>query len=284
MYTKRIHRDAPAALILLIDRSGSMTEQTMFNGEYIPKSEAVAIATNLLLREIINICRREDGVRDYFDIAVIGYGDGKAEPLTAGRDGFTTPSRLAAADCPTRLFMRERVMPDTGKTMMTSDRLRYWIEPAASGNTPMLAALEMAYELARGWCGKAGNRASFPPVVINITDGEASDGNREMLCDTASRIKSLSTEDGNALLVNINISTGGRSVIFPSDMQELPPSRYNEMLYEMSSVMPAAYDKAILSLKGAEHKPPFRGLGINTSMPVLIEMLNIGTTSINHFA
>ena len=74
MYTQSITRAHPTAFILLIDASGSMSEPIRFHGRSMTKAEAVAAVTNELLFELIERARREDGVRPYYDIAVLGYG------------------------------------------------------------------------------------------------------------------------------------------------------------------------------------------------------------------
>ena len=253
-----------------------------FGQSTMSKAEAVAMVTNMLIRELINRCRREEGVMDYFDIAAIGYSADEATMLLDGRDSFVKPSELAMRPCRVRTFMRERVLPD-GSAVVTNDQLKYWIEPKAEGSTPMRSALEKALLLAGRWCRRAENKASYPPTIFNITDGEASDGDHEILTGIANQIKSLRTEDGNALLININLSCGedARTVIFPSSPEELPQTRYTRMLYDMASVMPDEYTESILHLRGDSVGGPLRGMSHNTSIADLVSMLNVGSRSIN---
>ena len=73
MYTQSITRNHRTAFILAIDCSGSMAESILFRGRRLNKAEAVAGITNDLLFELVERARRSDGIRDYYDIAVIGY-------------------------------------------------------------------------------------------------------------------------------------------------------------------------------------------------------------------
>ena len=73
MYTQSITRSHRTAFILAIDQSGSMAEKLLFRGRQTTKAEAVAEVTNRLLFELIERARRRDEVRDYYDIAVLGY-------------------------------------------------------------------------------------------------------------------------------------------------------------------------------------------------------------------
>lgn len=286
MYSARITRINPTAFIFLIDQSGSMEEKMRFGQSVMTKAEAVAMVTNMLIRELINRCRRAEGIIDYFDIAAVGYSQDEAQMLIGSPDAFAKPSQLAMSPCRKRSFTRERLLPD-GNSVISNDELTYWIEPKAEGSTPMRSALERALLLAGRWCRKAGNGASYPPTVFNITDGEASDGDHETLDNIASQIKALRTDDGNALLININLAavTDAESVIFPASPDELPPSRYSRMLYEMSSPMPAEYNESIIRIRGGNPAIPdgasFRGMSFNTSVAGLISMLNVGSRSID---
>lgn len=282
MYSARITRANPTAFVFLIDHSGSMEEKMTFGTSIMTKADAVAMVTNMLIRELINRCRREEGVLDYFHIAAIGYSANEATMLLGKGDNFTKPSELANRKCRKRSFTRERIMPD-GRQLITNDELKYWIEPKAEGSTPMRSALERALLLTGRWCKRAANAQSYPPTIFNITDGEASDGDHELLTSVAEQIKSLRTEDGNALLININLSCGegNGTVLFPCTPDELPQSRYTRMLYEMSSVMPEQYNESIVAIKGHDAAPPFRGMSFNTSVADMINMLNVGSRSIN---
>ena len=76
-YSSEISRDNPVAFVFLIDQSYSMNDQSSGqdeNGNPLSMAEAVADAINAILEELTNVAQRDDGVRDYFEIALIGYG------------------------------------------------------------------------------------------------------------------------------------------------------------------------------------------------------------------
>ena len=96
MYTQSITRTHRTAIILAIDGSGSMAEKIRFRNRQMTKAEAVATITNGMLFELIERARRSDGVRDYYDIAVIGYsGDDEVYSLLPG-SRFAAQERDAA--------------------------------------------------------------------------------------------------------------------------------------------------------------------------------------------
>ena len=97
MYTQSITRTHRTAIILAIDGSGSMAEKIRFRNRQMTKAEAVATITNGMLFELIERARRSDGVRDYYDIAVIGYsGDDEVYSLLPGVFNITDGE---ATDC-----------------------------------------------------------------------------------------------------------------------------------------------------------------------------------------
>lgn len=279
MYRNRITRKNPTAVVILIDQSGSMAEKTLFAGRELSKAEAVASIVNMLISELINRSRREEGIRDYFDVAVYGYsGSGVRSLLPYPKKNIVTLSKLAEMVLRTDEEKIERRLPDgTGSLSVVTKKI--WIEPMADGSTPMLEAFGKALKLLTKWCSDRTHRQSYPPTVFNITDGEATDGSPEELASAAEKIKSLSTEGGNALMVNIHLSShfGTEPVIFPDSTARLPHDRYAWLLYEMASLLPRPYSKAM----GMNSSDECRTMSYNTSMHDLLNIMNIGSISLN---
>ena len=288
MYSNPITRLHPTAFVLLIDRSGSMTEKIKFAGTEMTKAHAVTLVANSFIDELLHRARREGGTRDYYDIAVVGYsGDGVASLISPAGE-FTTPSRLAAQRVPREKIARERQLP-SGRSVVAVTEHNVWIREQAAGVTPMCAAFREALSLVEKWCRRKRNAASYPPTVINITDGEASDGGADTVRTIAGRIRSTGTSDGNTLLINIHLARreergedgGGETagivpVLFPSSPVELPDSRYARLLYDISSEMPDAYHDIIASRR-AGAVPPFRAVAFNSLVGDVAAMMNIGS-------
>ena len=272
MYEQSITRSRRTAFVILIDGSGSMSEELLFQGRRTTKAEAVAAITNNLLFELIERARRNDGVRDYYDIAVLSYGgDDRVESLFAAGREWLPVSELAASGVPVGTATVEFRLPD-GRSSLRETPAPQWIAPRAAGQTPMYEALLTARDLVSGWVVRPENADSFPPVVFNITDGEATDGDDEDLLTVCNQIKQLGATDrpGDAV----------RPVLFPSADEARYPSRYASLLYACSSEMPALFDPAIRAAKGPGALPPFRGMSYNASTAELISILNIGSISL----
>jgi hypothetical protein len=295
MYTQSITRTHRTAIILAIDGSGSMAEKIRFRNRQMTKAEAVATITNGMLFELMDgrvdlLCgsgireftRRSDGVRDYYDIAVIGYsGDDEVYSLLPGGRELISVAELAAGEPPIKTEVIEYRLPD-GSISLREIPYPAWVEPEAAGQTPMCEALRRMRDIAAAWCADPAHAESFPPMVFNITDGEATDCDDAELRAVAGQIKSLRTADGNVLLVNIHIAAGDtpHTVFFPSAEEASYPNRYAEVLYDCSSPMPEVFNEAIREAKGPGALPPFRGMSFNASAEELITMLNIGSISV----
>ena len=206
-YTQSITRRHRTAFVLAIDQSGSMVEELEFRGRRTSKAAAVAEVANSLLSELLLRATREGEVRDYYDIAVVGYSGEGVHSLLSADETFVPVSALRNAVRNTRRVSIERRLPD-GQPAFNEVTVSEWIAPAASGQTPMYEALLYVHDLVEAWCRRPEHRESFPPLVFNITDGEASDSDEEELAQIAGRIRSLGTDDGRALLVNIHLASG----------------------------------------------------------------------------
>ena len=70
-YTAAIQRSDPTAFLFLVDQSGSMSDKMA--GEKT-KAQFVADVLNRTLMNLVTRCAKSEGVRNYFDIGVLGYG------------------------------------------------------------------------------------------------------------------------------------------------------------------------------------------------------------------
>lgn len=281
-YLARITQTSPTAVVLLVDQSGSMAEPARWNGQAVTKAQAVASAINTLLSELIARSRRDGGYQPYYDIAVAGYAGSEVRSLlpTLGDDWFLTPEVLADNPAAVRDVQRVRTLPD-GRQVTTVMREKVWVRPASEWNTPMTAAFGTAHKLLKTWCARHKGQACYPPTVINITDGEATDGSPKQLAAAAEKLRALSTADGNVLLINVHISGSERqAVLFPASADELPEDRYARLLFDISSPMPALYRDEIALMTGRP-ADGVRGMGYNAHMTDLVRMMNIGTATSN---
>lgn len=282
MYQQSITRLHRTAFLFLIDSSGSMAEEISFMGQRCAKAKAVAQITNNLLFELLERSRREGEVRDYYDLAVLSYGgNDQVQSLLSPEGKMLSITQLEKAKIEDALSTSEYRLPD-GRTTLRESISPVWILPHAAGQTPMCEALRHARDLVKEWCQQPAHQESFPPVVFNITDGEATDCEEAELKQIASQIKSTKTNDGNVLLIQIHLSTmeGEPELFFPSEEERPTWSQQAMTLFDCSSKMPTPFNEEIRTSKSTISRPPYRGMSFNASPSELIAMLNIGSISI----
>lgn len=280
MYGSEITRMHRTAFVIAIDQSCSMHERITVNSRRMTKAEAVASITSRLIDELLMRARREDGVRNYYDIAVVGYADDNVYPLLDDSMEFVPVTLLAGKSPMRRRFSYERLLP-SGELRMVTEETPLWIEPHAAGSTPMYEMLSAVTEMVGRWCAEPQNADSFPPMVFNITDGEATDCDDRQLCEAAERLKRCCTRDGGVLLVNVHISTnsGQESMIFPRRDEIGADNRYARLLAEMSSTVPEPMNEAVRRFRGDFALPPFIAMSYNASITEAVALLDIGSRS-----
>ena len=259
-YQRTIDRRHPGCLIFLLDQSGSMAESIGADVS-VSKAQALADIINDLLRDIIKRCAKTpDGPpRHYYDLGIIRYG----ESARSGFSGALSDRYLASV---------EEV--NNAKRMEQRDGIEApaWFSPLAESRTAMCAAFDLAGHVASGWIGA--HQDSFPPIVFNISDGKATDGDP---AEWTARLRALRTLDGELLLFNINLSSGARQpIIFPSSARDLPDD-YARQMFELSSPLPD-FMRSYAKKREMPADVGARGFVCNADISAVIGALTVGTT------
>lgn len=139
-YEAPIQRTDPTVLLFLVDQSSSMADRMA--GSERTKAQIVADVLNKTLMQQVTRCTKADGVRDYFDIGVIGYGDGGARHALGGNLSQQVLNPISAIEAnPVRVEGRRRKVDDgAGGIVARSVKFPVCFEPHANGGTPMCAA------------------------------------------------------------------------------------------------------------------------------------------------
>ncbi|MBF0561384.1 MAG: VWA domain-containing protein [Alphaproteobacteria bacterium] len=281
-YTQDISRDNPGAIIFLIDQSMSMNKPFTFTsaGKPVRRAVYVANAVNKTLEELVSRCLREDGVRDYFEIGVIGYGK-KGNPTFCWEDGLAGRRMVPISEVAANARSEEKEVETVirGETVKETVTQSKWIRPAAYESTPMKAAFLMTHKALEEWVSRHPN--SIPPIVINVTDGMANDVDSDNeLLQAARRVTGLKTSDGNVLLFNCHIDADGKHpIVFPRSLAQLPDDPYARLLFEMSSEMSDRQRNVICELFDLDpyKTPTMRAMAYNADAVALVKLLDIGT-------
>ncbi len=271
-YNAEISRGNPTCFIFLIDQSGSMAD--VFGGGEVnqKKADGVADAINRMLQNLVIKCAKEEGIRDFFHIGVVGYGAQVGPAFAGALAGRPLVPISEVGNSPARVEQRNKKVPDgAGGIIDQPIRFPVWFEPVANGATPMSQALGQAKTIVENWLSQHPN--CFPPIVINITDGEATDGDPT---GAATEIRNLKSSDGEVLLFNVHLSSQrGSQIEYPSNSEVLP-DKFAQQLFQMSSKLP----ESMLNLAKKESMNAgegSRGFVFNADMVAVIKFLDIGT-------
>jgi hypothetical protein len=270
-YTAELSRSNPTCILFLIDQSSSMLEA--FGGQPDkPKAQGVADGINRLLQNLALKCAKSGGIRDYFHVGVLGYGGRVSWALGGSLAGKSVVPISAVANAPLRVEDRTRHVDDgAGGVRQQKFKFPVWFEPTASGRTPMCQAITTAADAVKTFIGLF--PSAFPPLVFNISDGRATDGDPEA---AARQLRALATADGETLFFNAHLSsTPAQPIEFPSAESELsdPDAR---LLFRMSSGLPPRLQEAAKG-EGFRITPTTRGFVFNADLVAVLRFLDLGT-------
>ena len=276
-YTADISRNNPGCFLFLLDQSGSMKD-ALGGQPGMRKMDEAADAVNRVLDAISQRCSQGMDIRDYFDIGIITYTTdvsgnamlGSALPETSPEQPFLKVSEVVDV---AEVEERQVKEPDgAGSTVEVTKKFPVWLRPTASYGTPMCEALSAASKALQEWT--ALHPDSYPPMVINVTDGDATDGNPEAL---AQEIMALETNDGNVLIYNIHLSEmDTMPAQYPDKESDVPPDEYAKQMFRMSSVFPDPVVKLADDM-GLPVTTGSRGYVYNANIEALVQFLDIGT-------
>ncbi len=272
-YSAEISRANPSCFVFLIDRSGSM-ENPLPGADGRRKADSVADAINRLLQNLVIKCARGEGVRDFYEVAVIGYGEQVEHAFSGSLSGRQLVPLSAIATQPARIEERRKVSSN-GNGSKTEHLVKFpiWFEPRAQGLTPMGDAIQRAVDLLEPWVGA--HPRSYPPIVINISDGAATDTGP---VPQAKALRNLATEDGEVLFFNCHVTEKpALPVVFPASDAELTDD-FARTLFEVTSPLPenlAGQARA----EGLSLAPDARGFAFNADLTELVRFLDLGTRS-----
>ncbi|MBE7433154.1 MAG: VWA domain-containing protein [Anaerolineales bacterium] len=252
----------PGLILILVDQSGSMGDP--YEGE--TKATFAAKAVNRVIYEIIRANEAGEEVKNRCSISVIGYG-ASVSLLVSGVIGDIAKS-------PARVEQIMRKVPDgAGGLVDMPWEMPIWIEPAFANGTPMAEAFELAHAEADKWVKD--HTDSFPPVLINITDGQPNDMSKAL--SAAKELMKLRSNDGNLLLLNAHIQqAAGGEILLPISETGLQ-DEFSKFLFSISSELP---ETTLTNAKMAGFNPEgaARGFVYKAGAETLVKLLSFGST------
>ena len=164
-----------------------------------------------------------------------------------------------------------------GEIVEVTRRMPVWLRHRNGGFDPMCEMLRSMERPLEEWIGL--HPDSYPPIVIIICDGWATDGDPR---GEAQRIRDLRTSDGNVLLFTVHLSNNAKSrpTLFPHQEEGLlslgERQDDSKRMFRMTSMLPEGSRRAAASL-GYAVEETSRGLVLNADAVALAQFLDIGT-------
>ena len=251
----------PGLILILVDQSASMTES--YGGQ--TKSDFAAMAVNRVIDEIGMACQQGSKIKDRCFIGVVGYG-ASVDVLIGGMISqiSNSPKRTQK--------IKKKESDGAGGLVDVEIDMPIWLDSTADNGTPMAEAFEVAHDVVQTWIQN--NPNNFPPVVINITDGQPNDQNKTRAA--AQRLMNLNTTDGNVLILNAHISTANVAEDkLPNSNQGLH-DQYAKFLFDLSSVLPPTLIAAAQKV-GFSPQQNAHGFVFNAGPETMIKLLNFGS-------
>lgn len=253
----------PCLLVYLIDQSGSMKDK--FGNAFHSKAVEVANAINDIIYEVGLRCIGNGGeLKNRFEIAIIGYGKVENTVQSAWEGQLAGKWVVSIKNIFDFPLGEENDKP-------------IWIRPYTMSDTPMTKAFENAKRLCIDWINWGNHKDCHPPIIINITDGEATDGgsNFANLYNQVEQLKQLKTNYGYVNILNIHISLrAGDKLLFPNEVTS--GDKFERLLFDMSTRLDENMIR-IAQQKGYNVQSGSRGYVFNGNATDLINFLNIGT-------
>ena len=261
MYSQLLSSSNPGLIIIMLDQSYSMEDSY----ESLTKADFAALAVNRVIGEIISACSSGENVKDRCFVAVIGYGS-EVNVLFLEKI-----SDLASN--PNTTTLKKKVSDGAGGLVEVDEILRVFVKPVASGGTEMTKAFQNAYLGVEKFISS--HPDSFPPIIINITDGEPN--NSTTATAEAKKLAQLKTSDGNVIVLNAHIaSTSTGKIELPNSNDAFKGNQFAQFLFDISSVLPNNLAQRAKEV-GFNVQPNARGFVFNADAETLIKILNFGS-------
>lgn len=279
-YIKQVGTPHPGLIIILIDQSGSMNASFPDGSSPVPtRAEVAAKATNRCIQSILQRCKVMEQTKDRCYVVVIGYGAPTVNPKAGGKNAYLIVggkiSEVEKQIVRTDVIKKAAKVSDGAGGLIDGEKvinLDIWVEPYVEGNTPMNEAFQTAEEFASKWVLE--HPDNFPPIVINITDGEPNDA---AAAEAAARnLMNVATSDGNLLLFTAHISDGHGKVVLPAS-ESMITSPLGKLMFRLSSEIPSEMIELAKKAGFEDAKSGSRGLVINGEAGDMIQLIDFGS-------
>jgi hypothetical protein len=265
-YEYNMSSNDPGCIIVMIDQSGSMNDK--WGRSKYKLSWGAARAVNHMIGELIERCRKGDDVAPRVRLGFYGYSneqdvDWAAKKFLPDADGLV--SLVDLAEC-------EDVVEDDENEIL----LPWIVEEQAYGRTPMRTAFQQVLSVAENFAQN--HPDSFPPVIVNITDGIPTDCDESELEAIVKPLMNIDTNDGAALVFNLHISPDSSNPSFLPSPGDALPNSYAKYLFAASSVLPESMAEIGRVDHGMNIGEGARCFAFNADSAGLVKLLSLASS------
>lgn len=268
-YSQTVTRKHRTLFVIAVDQSGSMLGLPKGKSCDISRANIAAMTASMFIDELIYKSTNMGEVRDYYDVAVLGYSAGDVRPLLDDNQQVLPISVIAG-----KRDGLEQIIYDTDGSLSAPKLFRTyvaeWVKPTAFGDTSIVEMLYTVNDIVSKWCSNPNNRDSFPPIVVNITDDTRA-LNHSMVKELYSRLSSLGTSDGKVIVLSIYIDESGndKASVHSSDAQRVNnlPSILMDAISKIGQTIEESGDEMLLNLS------------YDTTLMDIMQFVNIGSYS-----
>ena len=266
-YSSIITEDNPAGVFFILNQSYPTEEIISFDGTEMSKASAECSIIDQVINELIVQNTSNGVIDDRYNIAVSGYGDYVFNCLK----GSSIQSLKELYDNPFSVKTQIKEIKTRQGAKTIEQKRPAWVIPRSDGGAYLNIALNKVKKLVDKWTEE--HIDSFPPIIIHITEFRYHGAEDSEMIRLAKEIKSLLTNDGNALLFNI-VLTWNEDLVpvkYPSDECEVSESYYGSVYYLMSSVLPQSfYNNMRIKESSTEYQEQHVGIAMNIKISDLL--------------
>jgi len=269
-YSSIISEGNPVGVFFILNQSDPTKEIISFDSTEMSKASAECGIIDQVINELIVQNTSNGVIDDRYNIAVLGYGDYVFNCLKG--KGIQSLNELNDNPIFVKTHIKEIRTRQGAKTI--EQKRPVWVKPRSRGGAYLNKALNSVKKLVDKWTEE--HMDSFPPIIIHITEYRYHGAEDSEMIQLAKEIKTLLTNDGNALFFNIHLTWNENTVpvVFPSNESKICESYYGGMYYLMSSVLPQSfYNNMRIKENPTEYLEQHIGFAMNVKISDLLPTL-----------
>lgn len=272
-YSRVVTRTHRTLFVIAVDQSGSMLGLPKGKNRDLSRAEIAAMTASMLVDELIYKSSRFDEVRDYYDVALIGYSAGEVRSLLDDKL-YTLPIPIINSRRATKKQIIYNIDGQLAPPKLVRTYVAEWVEPTAYGRTAVVEMLNTVYNLVSDWCNDPKNCNSFPPIVVNITD-ESRIIKHSAVRQLIEQITSLGTTDGRAIVLNICID----QTVESSNSREPYSDLRGKRIDNLPELLLDCFTRKCQRLENTITDSQPLILSYDTSLFNIMQLINIGSYS-----